>query len=987
MATRAHRAPLCLLRIGKLAVLLILISGLFVQNSFSLTSYTRQELLDIGSLNFDCFSSNLRLSPELIRPTDATQATHPAGSARRRRKDGKQRRGKRGGIRAKLKLTPHRLSLPSLFLANVRSLVNKMDELRLRMTNSPRISNCNVTIFTETWLHNGTPDDAIKLAGYHTLRADRSADDSGKARGGGLCIYINKDWCTNSVIVGRHCSANLEFLMVKCRPFYLPREFTSAIVTAAYIPPDANAKLAMDELHAAISKQQTAHPEAAFIVAGDFNHSNLKTVLPKFHQHVSCHTRGDKTLDHVYTNIKGAYTALPLPHLGQSDHLSLFLIPRYAPLINRVKPTVKTVKVWPAGVESVLQNRFEDTDWSMFASEATCGSHTDIDSYSHSVLEYINKTIDSVTTEKQITTYPNQKPWMSREVRLLLKERNRAFRSADAQAYSTSRANLKRGIKKAKHEYKLKVEEHFINSDPRRMWQGIQAITDYKPSNSSPSVMDMPFLQELNNFYARFDKENKDTATKTELSVDHQTLTLPPSDVQDALSKINARKAAGPDGIPGRVLRACAEQLAGVLTDIFNLSLAQASVPACFKTTSIVPVPKHSSPSCLNDYRPVALTPIVMKCFERLVLAHLKKCLPTSLDPHQFAYQNNRSTDDAVSTALHCVLSHLDNKNTYARLLFVDFSSAFNTVIPSKLITKLGDLGISTPLCNWILDFLTNRPQHVRSGHDRSTTLILNTGAPQGCVLSPFLYSLFTHDCKPKYGSNSIIKFADDTTVIGLITNNDESDYRAEVQHLAVWCADNNLLLNTSKTKELIVDFRKEKGETHNPIQINGMAVERVSSFKFLGTHISENLTWAINTSSLVKKANQRLFFLRTLKKNHLSADILCNFYRCAIESILTNCITAWYGNCSVADRKSLQRVVKTAQRITGTPLPAIEVVRKKRCLNRARSILKDPSHPANRLFQLLPSRRRFRSLQTKTSRFRNSFFPTAVSLLNSVPR
>lgn len=67
----------------------------------------------------------------------------------------------------------------------------------------------------------------------------------------------------------------------------------------------------MKELHAAINKQQTTHPEAAFIVAGDFNHSNLKTVLPKFYQHVSCHTRGDKTLDHVYTNIVEAYTATP----------------------------------------------------------------------------------------------------------------------------------------------------------------------------------------------------------------------------------------------------------------------------------------------------------------------------------------------------------------------------------------------------------------------------------------------------------------------------------------------------------------------------------------------------------------------------------------------------------------------------------------------------------------------------------------------------
>ncbi len=272
-------------------------------------------------------------------------------------------------------------------------------------------------------------------------------------------------------------------------------------------------------------------------------------------------------------------------------------------------------------------------------------------------------------------------------------------------------------------------------------------------------------------------------------------------------------------------------------------------------------------------------------------------------------------------------------------MLFVDFSSAFNTVIPSKLITKLGDLGISNSLCNWIMDFLTNRPQHVRSGRICSTTITLNTGASQSCVLSPFLYSLFTHDCLPMYGSNSIIKFADDTTVIGLISDTDESDYRAEVEHLAAWCADNNLLLNTSKTKELIVDFRKEKSETHDPIHFNGMPVERVSSFKFLGTHISEDLSWKINTSCLIKKAHQRLFFLRTLRKNSLSAAILGNFYCCAIESILTKCITVWYGNCSFADRKALQRVVKTAQRITRTSLPAIEDVQEKRCLRRARSI------------------------------------------------
>ncbi|KAK3524848.1 hypothetical protein QTP86_007847 [Hemibagrus guttatus] len=138
---------------------------------------------------------------------------------------------------------------------------------------------------------------------------------------------------------------------------------------------------------------------------------------------------------------------------------------------------------------------------------------------------------------------------------------------------------------------------------------------------------------------------------------------------------------------------------------------------------------------------------------------------------------------------------------------------------------------------------------------------------------------LFQHDCTPVHKARTfIIKFADDSTVTGLISDNEETAYRAEVQHLVAWCADNNLLLNTSKTKELIVDFRREKGRTHDLIHINGMAVERVSSFKFLGTHISEDLSWTTNTSSLVTKAHQHLFYLNTLKKNHLSSTILVNF-------------------------------------------------------------------------------------------------------------
>ena len=102
-------------------------------------------------------------------------------------------------------------------------------------------------------------------------------------------------------------------------------------------------------------------------------------------------------------------------------------------------------------------------------------------------------------------------------------------------------------------------------------------------------------------------------------------------------------------------------------------------------------------------------------------------------------------SDDAISTTLHTALTHLDKRNTYVRMLFIDYSSAFNMIVPSKLVIKLETLGLDPALCNWVLDILTGRPKVVRVGNNISTPLILNTGAPQGCVLSPLLYSLRGH--------------------------------------------------------------------------------------------------------------------------------------------------------------------------------------------------------------------------------------------------
>ncbi|KAF7650679.1 hypothetical protein LDENG_00122050 [Lucifuga dentata] len=403
---------------------------------------------------------------------------------------------------------------------------------------------------------------------------------------------------------------------------------------------------------------------------------------------------------------------------------------------------------------------------------------------------------------------------MTTEVQSLLRARNSAFKSGDRAQYSAARADLQRGIKAAKEAYKRKVEDHLTHNNPRLVWQGLQHITNYKGSAPVTTITDASLAEELNHFFARFEAKRPHTvALPPQTSINH-TLTLQEQQVRRELKAVNPRKAAGPDGVLSKVLCACADQLAGVLTKIFNLSLSQATIPSCLKPT------------------------------------------------------------------------------------------------------------------------------------------------------------------------NTIIKFADDTTVVGLIIGEDKMAYREEVQKLAE-CSEHNLLLNTSKTKEMIIDFRRHRGDPA-PLYINGDYVQRVSSFKFLGTHITEDLTWTVNTTVVVKKARQRLHFLRVLRRNDLEERLLVTFFCSTVESVLSYYITVWYASCSEADRKALQRVIKTAQEIISCPLPSLEDIASSRSLSRARKIVADPSHPGWHLFNLLPSGRWYRCLKCRTNRFKNSFYPWAIRFLNS---
>ncbi|KAK9517319.1 hypothetical protein VZT92_025201 [Zoarces viviparus] len=151
----------------------------------------------------------------------------------------------------------------------------------------------------------------------------------------------------------------------------------------------------------------------------------------------------------------------------------------------------------------------------------------------------------------------------------------------------------------------------------------------------------------------------------------------------------------------------------------------------------------------------------------------------------------------------------------------------------------------------------------------------------------------------------------DDTTLIGLISGGDESAYRWETDHLVTWCGLNNLELNALKTVEMVVDFRKNAAPPA-PITLCDSPVNAVESFRFLGSIISQDLKWELNISSITKKAQQRMYFLRQLNKFNLPKTMLVHFYRAIIESILCSSITVWYAAATAKDKGRLQRIIRS---------------------------------------------------------------------------
>ena len=341
-------------------------------------------------------------------------------------------------------------------MGNVNVITNKVTELRTLVSSDKTYRECSLMCFTETWMKSSDADSCMDLPGFTAVRADRDATATGKSKGGGLVLFVNDRWCNpgHITVKDKICCQDIELLVVGLRPYYVPREYTHIVAIVVYIHPRAEAAVACDVIHETVARIQTQHPEALLLISGDYNHVTLSSHLSGFTQYVDCFTRKEKTIDLMYANVKGAYSAIALAPLGKSDHNLVFLQPHYKPCVVRLPVTTRSFRRWTSEASESLRDCFERTEWDVLLES----QDSDIDGMVDCTTDYINFCRDNVLPARTVRCYPNNKPWITSDIKALLNKKKEAFRDGDREKLKRVQRELKETIKQPKLAYKSKVE-------------------------------------------------------------------------------------------------------------------------------------------------------------------------------------------------------------------------------------------------------------------------------------------------------------------------------------------------------------------------------------------------------------------------------------------------------------------------------------------------------------------------------------------------
>lgn len=807
----------------------------------------------------------------------------------------------------------------SLFHLNMRSLYKNFENLQIHLS-SLNIK-FSLIALTETWLNTTHDISYFGLPGYvfqHKDRPNRS--------GGGVCFYIREDLSFK---------VREDLGIDECESLFIEldqKHGKNIIVGVIYRPPDSNLETFLNNLDSTLTKIE----DKTVWLTGDFNidllnmeHAHTSEFInslfssscfPLISKPTRVTSHSATLIDNIFTNSLGHNIRSGILVSDISDHFGIFALSNFI-----VSPAPNHSSRYKRTFTENNMNKFVDS----------------LSSLSWIFLESINspkEAFESFTTTfltlfekhfpwKKVKQTPSKirKPWISPALMHCCKKRTKLYYKWKSNPsiyrhnkYKSYRNKLNQVLRTAKKQY-FTTQLQLANSDLKKTWKIIkQALnkplhtkskypSEFKIQNkvieNQQDIADQ-FNDYFSNIGQTLDKiiSNDHPDFKTYLSnKSYPTFIFKPTnetEIKNIISSIkNATLSAGHDEIPGILVKRVGNIISKPLSIIINVSLQQGYFPENLKIAKVVPIHKSGDPSSFTNYRPISVLPVFSKVYERVVFNRLLNFLNQNniLCSSQFGFRPKHSTSHAIINLIDQISEAIDKKE-YTVGIFIDLSKAFDTVNHSILLAKLKYYGIKGPPLSWLSSYLHNRKQYTVINDVSSTLSNVTCGVPQGSILGPLLFLIYVNDLPNINSILNTIMFADDTNFFYSHSNFEEliKTINTELNKSSNWLKANRLSLNIDKTHFMIFSSLQKSLPTINEsVEIFNSPVSRVTSTKFLGIIIDENLTWRSHIAKVESKIAKNIGIINKLK-SFLPEKILLNLYYTMIYPYLSYCNIIW---------------------------------------------------------------------------------------------
>ena len=757
---------------------------------------------------------------------------------------------------------------------NFQSIKNKVQETQLLIESADP----DIIIGTETWLNPNIFSSEVLPSNYTVFRRDR-ADSHG-----GVLIAVKDDLVCTPVSTNKE----LELICVKVRI----NRSKSIIISAFYRPPSESntehAQAVLDEL----TRLRQDNSKCEFWVGGDFNlpdidwptlavtsnqypavMSNIYIGLPAqcgVEQLVEAPTRGNNILDLFFTrNPSLVSKCKPIPGVG--DHDAVLVDTLAKP--QRSKPVRRKIYLWDKADLPNLKQEARNITTTLHTIQ-----HQGIDalweSFRDQLLTILENNVPHKTTRSRATN-----PWMNTKTRRLARQKNRAFIKAsttkntkDRTRYKKLKSACQRSIREAHDTYVHDIIGQSAKDNPKRFWSYIkgkkQESSGVSPLRNADGIIHSEADVKANilnkQFVFVFTKE--DTANIPDKGPSPYSsmnnITVRTKGVEKLLSNLQPDKATGPDMIPARLLKQLSTEIAPALALVFQSSLDCGRVPRDWTMAHVVPVFKKGDKSAASNYRPVSLTSICSKALEHILHSNIMDHLEEHniLTDAQHGFRCKRSCETQLIATIQELARGL-SEGRQLDVILLDFAKAFDKVPHQRLLYKLNYYGVRGQTLSWIESFLYNRKQHVLVEGAKSDEAQVTSGVPQGTVLGPLLFLAFINDLPSVVDSQAKL-FADDCLLFRPIDSlHDLNKLQEDLTALEKWESDWQMSFHPEKCTTIRITRKKRPFETK--YHLHGHTLEVVEGGKYLGVHISNDLSWREHIRQTTAKATRSLGFLR----------------------------------------------------------------------------------------------------------------------------